>query len=537
MCTSARNVLVAAGVLLCTSACEPKVVKYQVRVVTSACTAPSPLEGATHLRFRVKGDGLAAPLERVSAITEAVAEIPDIPAGRGRTVEVRAYKGDPETGGTVVSVGRSVPFDVPDVVPDPANAPTEIAVFLRRVNSFTPPSLSESPTTCSRMLQPRAGHSATLLPDGRVFIAGGFNLESTDGERTFFRSTLASAEIFNPATGGFEEAPDIGVFNSQRLFTPMPRALHGALLLDNGQVLLAGGEVRNNNSYFATPSALIYDDEARGYGAFQMKSARIQPGAAKDVGGRVLIVGGFDTQGMPVATPEWYDPNKAFSSPDPIDPTRENPRSLSSIQVPRVGMSLAPVQDGAFIALAGGWDGAKLSDEVLFFSFDGSSFVMSSATARLRTARRGAGVARFGDENALLVVGGYSNGTEPEAALNTSEIITTRDAFNVAEGQPVSVPRGDICVAALLDGRVLTVGGRGPEFEGSVSSPAAEMMTPAPSGGATVLGMPALTTGRYYHTCTTLLDGSVLVLGGVEENTTRQRTLQDAWIFVPQPLD
>ncbi len=522
--------------MLFASACEPKVVAYQVRVVTSACTAPSPLEGATHLRFRVKGEGLDTPLEHVSSVTDAVAKIPDIPAGRGRTVEVRAYKGNPEAGGAVVSLGHSVPFDVPDVVPDPANAPLEIAVFLRRVNAFTPPSLPESPTLCSRMLQPRAGHTATLLPDGRVFIAGGFNLESNDGDQTFLRSTLASAEIFNPATGGFEEAPDIGVSN-KGLFTPTPRAFHGATLLDNGQVLLVGGEVRNNNAYFATPLALIYDDGAGAFVGFQMKAARIQPGVAKDVGGRVLIVGGFDTQGAPVATPEWYDPNKAFSLPDPIDPTRENPRSLSSIQVPRVGMSLAPVQRGQFLALAGGWDGTKLTDEVLFFNFDGSSFVASNATARLRTARRGAGIAPFGGANSLLVVGGYSNGTEPESALNTSEIITTRDAFNVSEGQPVSVPRGDICVAALPDGRVLTVGGRGPEFDGSVSSPSAEMMTPAPSGGATVLGMPALTTSRYYHTCTPLLDGSVLVLGGVEETTTRQRTLQDAWIFVPQPTD
>jgi Galactose oxidase, central domain len=537
MRTSARNLLLAAGLTLCTAACEPKIVNYQVRVVTSACTAPSPLEGATHLRFRVKGEGLESPLEQTSAITDAVAQIPEIPAGKGRTVEVRAYKGDPAQGGTVVSVGYSLPFDVPEVVPEAANAPTEIAVFLRRVNAFTPPSLSASPTSCSRMLQARAGHSATLLPDGRVYIAGGFNLESSDGGKTSFRSTLASAELYNPATGGFEEAPDIGVFNNQRLFTPTPRAFHGATLLDNGQVLLAGGEVRNNNSYFATPSALIYDDGAQAYGAFQMKEARIHPGVARDIGGRVLIVGGVDTHGNLVETPEWYDPSKAFSSPDPIDPLKENPRALSAISLPRVGMSLAPVQGGKFIALAGGWDGTKLSDEVLFFNFDGSSFVSSSATVRLRTPRRGAGMATFEDADTLLMVGGYSNGTEPDAALNTSEIIATGDAFNVSEGQPVGVPRGDICVAALPDGRVLTVGGRGPQLDGTLSSPHAELIIPSPSGGAAVLGMPALATGRYYHTCTTLLDGSVLVLGGVEDTLTRQQTLQDAWIFVPQPLD
>ena len=198
---------------------------------------------------------------------------------------------------------------------------------------------------------------------------------------------------------------------------------------------------------------------------------------------------------------------------------------------------MAPVQGGKFIALAGGWDGTQLLDEVLFFNFDGSSFVSSSSTVRLRTPRRGAGIATFENPNNLLVVGGYSSGTEPEAALNTSEIIATGGSFNVAEGQPVSVPRGDICVAALPDGRVLTVGGRGAGADGMMSSPHAELMIPAPAGGAVVHGMHNLTTGRYHHTCTTLLDGSVLVLGGVEETNTKQRTLQDAWIFVPTPLD
>ena len=47
------------------------------------------------------------------------------------------------------------------------------------------------------MLWPRAYHTATLLADGRVLLAGGF------GGRY---GTLNTAELFDPATGGLSQA-------------------------------------------------------------------------------------------------------------------------------------------------------------------------------------------------------------------------------------------------------------------------------------------------------------------------------------------
>jgi hypothetical protein len=47
-------------------------------------------------------------------------------------------------------------------------------------------------------------------------------------------------------------------------------------------------------------------------------------------------------------------------------------------------------------------------------------------------------------------------------------------------------------------------------------------------------GSPVKVT-RYGHTCTTLLDGTVLVTGGVNEDMGTQRVLQDAWIYTPIP--
>src|SRR5215831_4090931 len=69
----------------------------------------------------------------------------------------------------------------------------------------------------------RAGHTATVLPDGTVLIFGGIG---ADGK------LVAAAERFDPATQAFTTLPGV---------LALPRAFHTATLLTNGLVLFAGG--------------------------------------------------------------------------------------------------------------------------------------------------------------------------------------------------------------------------------------------------------------------------------------------------------
>jgi N-acetylneuraminic acid mutarotase len=69
----------------------------------------------------------------------------------------------------------------------------------------------------------RVGHSATLLSNGQVLIAGGY--DPTTG-------IISDAELYDPTAQVFI---DLGNTNS-------PRFHHTATLLQNGQVLIAGGE-------------------------------------------------------------------------------------------------------------------------------------------------------------------------------------------------------------------------------------------------------------------------------------------------------
>ena len=75
----------------------------------------------------------------------------------------------------------------------------------------------------------RFEYTATLLPNGMVLVAGGFDSNN---------NVLASAELYDPATGSWSAT---GGLNTAR-------ADHTATLLPNGMVLVAGGVDSSGNS-------------------------------------------------------------------------------------------------------------------------------------------------------------------------------------------------------------------------------------------------------------------------------------------------
>src|SRR5262249_46344910 len=159
--------------------CGPRETVYQLRLITTSCAAPSPMEGVTHFLFRVTGKDLAQPIEVTALATARQLTLPPIPVGAARVVEVRGYNGEPR-GGVLVSVGRTLPFNVPGI---PVTLSQDLTVFLRPKNSLMPVSLSISPESCTKMGWPHAGHTATVMRDGKVLVAGGFSLNAATGER------------------------------------------------------------------------------------------------------------------------------------------------------------------------------------------------------------------------------------------------------------------------------------------------------------------------------------------------------------------
>ena len=98
------------------------------------------------------------------------------------------------------------------------------------------------------MKEPRQGHNATTLPDGRVLIVGGSKtIDSRAGQRV--GALLEKAEIFDPATLQFTLSASLGT----------PRQQHTATALGDGRVLVAGGYGAGVAGSGVLDSGEIYD--------------------------------------------------------------------------------------------------------------------------------------------------------------------------------------------------------------------------------------------------------------------------------------
>ena len=142
-------------------------------------------------------------------------------------------------------------------------------------------------------LEPRFDHTATLLPNGKVLIAAGMARNGI---------IEPTAELYDPHTGRFMSA---GKMQSPRGWGVT------ATLLSSGKVLLAGGGSASGcdaSCYLA--SAEVYDPSS---GAFTSAGSMTTPRAGANAillqNGDVLIVGGNDVSGgRHIASAELYHP-------------------------------------------------------------------------------------------------------------------------------------------------------------------------------------------------------------------------------------
>ncbi len=189
-------------------------------------------------------------------------------------------------------------------------------------------------TTTGSLAIPREYHTATLLPNGLVLVAG--------GRGGFNGSILASAELYDPATATWKLTGKLAV----------ARENHTATLLPNGQVLVAGGmgnaAVGEAN---VLDSAELYDPVSGTWTVTgRLGNGRVLQTATLLPDGRVLVCAGLKASNFvgPSATAELYDPASG---------TWSGAGSLSHARFLHTATSLA---DGR-VLVAGGQNAIELS--------------------------------------------------------------------------------------------------------------------------------------------------------------------------------
>ncbi len=308
------------------------------------------------------------------------------------------------------------------------------------------------------MVEPRRDHTATLLSDGTVLLAGGIHVVTAGVEEP-----LTSAEVFDPVTGRFRQTGSL----------PDGRSGHVAALLNNGKVLIAGG---------GRQSLVLYDRESGSFAGSTAGSRIQRPRSATALpDGRVLLLGDL------TFTAELYDPAK-----DEIVKTL-------NVGTRRIQQTATLLNNG-YVLIAGGARGLteRFDPDTDLFSAPGG--------ASLQVVRFGHTATLLDDGRVLLAGGSAEFGAGVYSPVSSTEIFDP-DLPSFGDPGSMQTPRFGHSATRLRDGKVLIVGGAAAD---------AEIYDPDTRGFQFVGGDPGRI--RSGATSTLLNDGRVLVAGGVDED-------------------
>jgi hypothetical protein len=329
------------------------------------------------------------------------------------------------------------------------------------------------------MLEARSGHSATLLPDGKVLIAGGMRRN-----QDFYRS----AELYDPASGKFQTTGDMTT----------ARVGHVAKLLQSGKVLIAGGWVGHG----CTDSAELYDPTTGRFTTIsKMTVRRGQPSATLLANGDVLIAGGAD-----------HDSPGGLASAEIFHASTLTFGPLGSMHHARISHTATLLDDGRVLIAGGRGDDVTASAELYDPKTSRFTETGSLLTARYKHA---AGLLPDGE---VLIVGG-SDERDWHGTMSKAEVYDPHTGKFRATS-PLNDSRFKLPEEAvqLASGQLLISGG----------SKKVEIYDP--KSGKFLVASGEMNDAWHFMSETRLQDGRVLLAGGYPDS---DRGTTQTWIYRP----
>jgi MYXO-CTERM domain-containing protein len=380
-------------------------------------------------------------------------------AGHGRQGRVRLWGATPQESGG--------PGNLPRLAVERRTLKVELEVGLEGLEGTVV--VDPGWSTTSSMAAARYWHTATLLLNGKVLVAGGTGPTDFSGQST----TLASCELYDPVTGTWSATGSLAA----------PIADHTATLLLGGKVLVTGGDSAGIN--FAT--AQLYDPATGIWSTTgSMSTARYWHTATLLTNGKVLVAGGLGgTSGDYNKLAELYDPATGTWSPTGSQ-TRGSVWHTSTL-----------LPNGK-VLVAGGFRTSRVD------LYDPATGTWSATSSF--------GSVRYWHTATLLNTGKVlvAGGTDDSSALASAVLYDPATGTWSGTGAPAN--RRDQHAATLLpDGRVLVVSGYDHStYTGQLIE--SELYDPA-TGTWSATG--AMAKPRQRHTTTLLPNGAVLVAGGI----------------------
>jgi|GEM_PF-5645492 len=347
----------------------------------------------------------------------------------------------------------------------------------------------------------REFHTMTLLNDGTILVVGGTTNSGISNDVRLYdsedsRASQAEWDMLSPMS--------------------VKRSHHTATLLDDGSVLVVGGQSEDHQ---ATNRVEIFDPvDGSWRDVASLSDARYAHTATRLNDGRVLVIGGVN----------------ASSKVEIYDPQNDQWITSADLNVGRYGHRDVMLPTGHVLAL-GGYGIATNNLEVLqsveFYDVENDSWTEIADLLEPRTSH----TATLLPNGLLIVVGGDRSATSETNMLSSVELLDTTQELQNATWQPgahlaISI-RGHTAIAlpksskhsngALLISGGLTSYGLMNDY----SSAGVYLYDPDIGEAGYWHTKRALKVSRYNHVSTLLPNNQIFIFGGLEKDTEKRNKL------------